>query len=1055
MMLSAALAAAQVATGSIAGLVADESNAVIPSATVTLINRDTGVQNTARTDAAGFYAFPIVSPGIYTLRAEVQGFRSYEATGLEVQVAQSVKRDIQLKVGDTGTKVEVVATSPVLEQRNAEIGQVIGQKELAELPLNGRNFLDLAKIVPGVAELGTTSQSNGISINGQRANQIGFYFDGVDTRTESAGIPSFSPSVEAIQEFKIQQNDFSAEYGRNPSAINLSLKPGTNGFHGSLFEFLRNNKLDARSFFSPRVDPLRRNQFGAVVSGPVIRNKTFFMFNYEGLRTRRASTLYQSLPTAAQRDGNFAGGPQIFDPATFDSATGRRTAFPGNIIPKARFGQIGNSALKYYPVPNAPGSAAYNNVTSASSVSDGNQYHTRIDHLISSKDLLFGRFSYSTANTISPSGLPLTGSLGDRKVPSITVQESHTFSPNKINQFRAAWTYFKNNAGFPLADHNLAAEEFGLLNLTPSSTAYGLPQLQVSGLTQIGSNSFQPAGSRDNTYSLADDFSWIAGKHTIKFGFDGRYYRPAGLVQQTPNSILTFENRFTNQPGVAGTGSPIADLVLGLPYTGRATQFAESNGWVSMKYYYYGFYVQDEVRFSPKLTMNLGLRYEYQTPYYERFGDLAIFDPVGAKFLKLDDDINTLNKADRNNFAPRVGFAYSLTPRTVLRFGGGVFYGQPRGSEFSSFQLSPPFVIDTTLTSNPTVPDLVGKLFPKTQVRDAAGRILLTPNTNVFSLDPNFPTNYTYQWNFGVQRELAGNWLLEVAYVGNSAHKLTGRDLVNQALPDADPSRPTPVIGRRPNPNIGDVSMVKALDPSNYHGLNVKLNKRFSTGLSILAGYTYSKVMGIGGALFGDQSRLQDQRNRRGEFAALEFNQTQRLTAGWIYELPFGKGKRLANVSGPAGAVVSGWSFQGLYTAHTGFPLTPTSSVSTNVGRQDANRSNRTCDGNLSGDNRRLTRWFDTSCFPDHLFGVFGNSGNGVITGPGVNNFDLTLMKNTSIPIGRAEPGTLQFRAEFFNAFNHASFGDPNMAANTAQFGVIRSTRINGREIQLALKFLF
>lgn len=1045
-LFSVSLSWSQVSSGSIAGLITDESNAVIPSVAVSLVNQSTGAQRITKTDAAGIFVFPIVPPGVYTLRAEMQGFRSYEASGLEVQVAQQVKHDIQLNVGDTATKLEVVATTPVLEQRNAEIGQVIGQKEVAELPLNGRNFLDLAKIVPGVAELAGSSQSNGLAIQGQRANQIGFYFDGIDTRTEASGAPAFSPSVEAIQEFKIQQNDFSAEYGRNPSAINLSLKSGTNGLHGSLFEFLRNNALDSRSFFAPRLNPLRRNQFGTVVSGPILRNKTFFMFNYEGLRTRRANTLYLSVPTTAQRDGNFAGLAQIFDPLTFDPAANRRQPFAGNVIPKARFGLIGNSSLKYFPVPNAQGAAAYNDVVSASAVSDANQFHTRLDHQIGSRDLLFGRFSYSTANTVTPAGLPLTGSLGDQTVPSITIQESHTFSPARINQFRAAWTYYRSNAGFPLAERNLAAEEFGLLNLNPSTTAYGLPQLVVAGLSTIGANAFQPAGSRDNMYSLADDFTWISGRHTLKFGFDGRYYRPAALVQQTPNSILTFENRFANQPGVAGTGSAIADLLLGFPYTGRATQFAESNGWVTMKYYYYGFYAQDEIRLSPKFTMNLGLRYEYQTPYYERFGDLAIFDPVAARFLKLDDDIQTLNRPDRNNFAPRIGLAYSIASRTVLRAGAGVFYGQPRGSEFSSFQLSPPFVIDTTLTSNPLVPDLIGKLFPKTQVRDpATGRILLTPNTNVFSLDPNFPANYTFQWNFGVQRELANNWLLEAAYAGNSAHKLTGRDLVNQAFLDRDPTKPTPVIGRRPNPNIGDVSLVRALDPSHYHGLNVKLNKRFSNGFSVLGAYTYSKVMGIGGALFGDQSRQQDERNRRSEYAALEFSQKHRLTAGWIYELPFGKRQPL----------IGGWSFQGLYTAHSGFPLTPNSSVSSNVGRQDMNRSNRTCDGNLSGDARRLDHWFDTSCFPDHAFGVFGNSGNGVIIGPGVNDFDLTLMKNTAIPMGSREPATLQFRAEFFNAFNHPSFADPNMSAGTAQFGVIRATRINGREIQLALKFLF
>jgi len=339
-------------------------------------------------------------------------------------------------------------------------------------------------------------------------------------------------------------------------------------------------------------------------------------------------------------------------------------------------------------------------------------------------------------------------------------------------------------------------------------------------------------------------FSWISGKHSIRFGFDGRYYRPAGLVQQTPNSILTFENRFTNQPGAANTGNPVAELMLGIPYTGRATQFAESNGWVSLKYYYYGFYLQDEIRLLPKLTLNIGLRYEYQTPYYERFGDLAIFDPVKGQFYKLDEDIPRLHDPDGNNFAPRVGLAWSVNSKTVIRAGSGVFYGQPRGSEFSSFQLSPPFVIDSTLTSNPNVPELIGRLFPRTQVRDpATGKILLSPNTNVFSLDPKFRTNYTFQWNFGIQRELAAGWLLDTSYVGNSAQKLTGRDLVNQAYVDADPLRPTPVNNRRPNPNIGDVSMVKSLDPSNYHALNVKLNKRFSSGFSVLGGYTYSKVM--------------------------------------------------------------------------------------------------------------------------------------------------------------------------------------------------------------------
>lgn len=1051
-LLLGALSAAhgQGSSGSIAGQVTDPSHANVPNAMVHLVDQSTGVDRVAKSDASGNYLFPIVPPGLYRIRAEAPGFRGVEVSGLEVQVAQQVKRDVELAVGDMSTKVEITATSPVLDERSAEVGQVIGSKEVVELPLNGRNYFDLAKLAPGVAELGTSSQSNGLSINGQRANQISFFFDGIDTRTETSGRPAFTPSIEAIQEFRIQENDFAAEYGRNPSAINLTLRPGGNAVHGTVFEFLRNNKLDARSFFSPQVDPLRRNQFGGVVSGPVKHNKTFFMVNYEGLRTRRANTLYLTVPTEAQRAGNFAGGPAIYDPATYNATTNQRQPFPGNVIPTSRFGTIGNSALKYFPVPNAAGNAAYNYIVPVSAQSDGDQVHTRIDHTFSTSDSLFGRYSYSKSANITPSGLPSTGTAEDNKAHSVTVQEAHIFSPNKVNQLRTGWVFYDTTTVFPTIGSNITQSEFGLLNLNPPSTAFGVPQLSVAGLSNIGANPFQPGGQRENVYTLADDFNWIHGRNSFKFGFDGRYYRPAQRIQQTPNATLTFENRFTNQPGVAGTGSAIADLLLGLPYTGRATQLAESNSLVSLKYYYYGFYAQNEMRVTPHLVINAGLRYEYQTPYSERYNDAAQYDYANSRFIKLGEGVDALNNPDKNNFAPRLGIAYTLNSRTVIRTGAGVFFGSPRGSELGSLQLSPPFVIDTTLTSNALVPDLVGRLFPVPVVRTASGQIASSPNTNVFALDPNFPSNYTYQWNFGIQRELVANWLLEVGYVGNSAHKLTGRDLVNQAIPDVDPSRPTPVNSRRPNQNIGDVSFVRAIDQSHYHSLAVKLNKRFSYGLSVIGAYTYSKAMGIGGALSGDQSRQQDAHNRAAEYAPLEFDQKHRATIAWVYELPVGR-----SLQGASGALASGWSVQGNFVAHTGFPLTPTSSVSSNVGRQDLNRADRLCDGNLSGDMRSLTRWFDTSCFVNHAFGRFGNSGNGVIIGPGLVNTDLTAMKNTRVPLGRSEPGTLQFRAEFFNALNHASFGDPNMSAGTAQFGVIRSTRTNGREIQLALKLLF
>jgi hypothetical protein len=1056
-ILFAAAMRAQVSTGSIAGRVTDPAHAVVPSATVSLTNQGTGNRKSMKTDANGDYMFPIVDPGAYRLRVEAPGFKAYEASGLTVQVAQPVTQNVTLEIGDTSTKVEVAATAPVLDQRSAEVGQVIEHREVVDLPLNGRQFLDLAKLVPGVAELdpSTGSQSNGLAINGLRANQIGFYIDGVDVRTESSGKPAFTPSIEAIQEFKIQENDFSAESGRNPVAMNVTLRAGTNGLHGSLFEFLRNNDFDARSFFSPAVNSLRRNQFGAVVSGPIIRNKTFFMVNYEGLRTSQSSTLYRSVPTNNQRAGNFAGGPQIYDPATFDPATNARQPFPNNVIPTSRFGAIGASSLKYYPAPNAS-SGGFNFITDTANVNNGDQFHTRIDHQIGDKDLLFGRYSYTKANNITPGGLPLTGTIENILGNNITLQESHTFAPTLINQVRMAWTYYKDFVGFPLSSGNLTPD-FGLINLNPQSDATGLPQLVVPGLSTIGANAFQPTGPRENIFNLSDDLTCIRGRHTWKIGFDGRLYRPAALVQQTPNGIITFANQFSNQPNVSGTGSAVADLLLGTPTSVRATQFAETNGWVSLKYYYYGGYAQDEIRLMPNLTITAGLRYEYQTPYNDIYNNLADFNVRTGQFLKLGEQITNLNNPDGNNFAPRLGLAYSISPKTVLRAGFGVFYGEPRGSEFSSFPLSPPFVIDQTVVSNPLVPNLIGQLFPIPVVRDpVTHQILESPNVNVFSLDPNFRTNYTYNWNFTIQREILHNTLLEAGYVGNSAHKLTGRELANQAVLDADPTHPTPVINRRPNPNIGDVSLVAALDNSSYHSLNVKLNRRFSNGISILGAYTYSKAMGIGGAEYGDQSRQQNAYDRAAEYAALDFNQTERLTLSWIYELPFGKGKAFGSSLGGVGAALAGgWSVQGNYTAHTGFPLTPVSGVSSNVGRQDLNRSNRVCNGNLSGAARTLNAWFNTSCFPDHLFGTFGNSGNDVIGGPGVNNFDLAALKNTSFSMGRREPVVLQFRGEFFNAFNHADFGDPNLTTSTAQFGVIRTTSIPGRQIQLGLKLLF
>jgi hypothetical protein len=1039
---SAAVLYGQGSLGSISGRITDTSGGVLAGASVTLTNTGTDQHKTAVSSAAGYYIFPDVAPGAYTIKAQLKGFQSSVTSGIGLQVGQTLTNDIQMAVGEVTSSVEVKAAAEQLQRESASTGQVITTEQVLNMPLNGRNFLALSLLAPGASENpGAQSQ---FSINGMRGNQTSILFDGVDSRMFQNGRPALTPSIDALQEFKIQQNSNSAAYGNGAAIINSALRSGTNAIHGAAWEFLRNDALDAKGFFDKVKPALRRNQFGFTVGGPIRHNKTFFFFNYEGLRTRQTVTQYAFVPTPAQLSGNFSGGAAIYDPATINAAN-QRLPFANNAIPTSRIGVFAQAASKYYPAPNLTGVPGYNYVAGVSLPENAKQFNVRVDHQFSAADSLFVRASRSTDESVGYSfPLPYSGTTSQVNGTQVVLRETHIFSPNLLNEFTLGYTYGLNATYDQLAPNAIAIDQFKLANLRIPAFEQGLPLLSITGYSAMGSPINEPFGGTENYYQLSDDVTYARNRNQLKAGFEIRQFRPSMYDQQTANGNLGFNGQFTNQPGVSGAGSAVADFVLNAPYTASATQLVNSSGQLTLRWNHYAFYVQDDYKLTPKITLNLGLRYEYDSPFKAVYGDAYTWDVTNHVFLVPGKSIGSLTKPDRNNFAPRFGIAYSVAPRTVVRAGFGVFYGFIRGLELSSgYHLDPPFVVSTTVNSAALTPTIGSGVFLPAPTGSAP-----TATTNLFSVDNNLPANYTYQWNVAVQRQLSDTMSLQVAYVGSSSHKLIGRTLVNQAVVDANPLQPTAIQNRRPYPGAGDISMTEAIDNANYNALQATAEKRLSKGLTFLASYTWSKALGIAEA--GDQSAIGDQYvPRHNYYGPTPYDQPQRLTLSGTYELPFGTGKQFASTISPiANKFIGGWNVTGIGTFFRGEYATPTSNISANVGRVDRNVPNCISNPNLSGNARTVQRWFNTAAIAGQPFGTFGNCGVGVIEIPGESNVDLAVIKDTRV----GERLKVELRSEFFNFFNHPSFGAPNVTLGSASFGVITSTRTTSRQIQFGLK---
>jgi hypothetical protein len=1076
---------AQQESATITGEVTDASGGLVPKAMITVTNVGTNISVNTETSDQGSYTVPSLRPGDYTVTVEKSGFSKTLRSGVTLQVNQFTRIDIILQAGQVSETVVVTGGAPLLETENSSRGSVIDQRKIVELPLNGRDYNQLALLSPGVLpgtpRLASVNFKGVLNVNGNRTFNNVFLLDGVDNISYSnsfrgENVQLVQPSIEALQEFKIQTNAYSAEFGRSSGAVvNATIKSGTNSIHGSVYEFLRNDALDANNFFSNALGapkPVRkRNQFGAAVGGPLVKNRTFWFADYEGLRDQEGIPRTRLVPTAAQKAG-------LFSVAVFDPFAPGRPEFGKNaqgqwVIPQNRWDPVGAKIVALIPDPNVAGTNIYASTPITTTRQD--QFDVRIDHQIATNKTLFGRYSFVDTLTFRPAPLPglAEGSFNDafgsnaNRSQALAIGLTWIFSQTFVGDFRFGWgrgNYFTSppNAGVD------GAAEVGLKNVpNDPQIVGGVPKVNIQGFDAVGRHTSTPQFQTPRSWNPRVTLSLNRGQHFFKFG--GEFLHVQTKINDLNATIgrMNFEDRFT--------GRAVGDLLLGLPSQLALTSFTVMDQGQDM---YFSFF-QDDFKFSPKLTLNFGLRYEFATPPREKNNQFANFDPqTGTVIFAKDGDLfaRSLIHPDRNNFAPRVGFAYSLTPRWVMRGAYGVFYSHTvRQGREGLLGFNPPFLVDNLLQTSVSgaaaiVPAPPAAFFPFRLVDGYPTGLLDPASLNSLTVlrraqDAFQRTPYIQQYNFGVQYELTKDLVLDVAYVGNKGTKLNGFRNLNQraVITNANGSQSA---GVRPYPAFGDIQWMENRVLSNYNALQLRLEKRFSKGLSALLSYTWGKALteapdhistsGVGAGFdTGTFRQPQNGNNLKAERGLAEFDIKQRFVASYIYELPFGHGRRWgANWNKAADLILGGWQLSGIHVLQGGLGLTATLSGSTvlNIGGERQARANVVGNPILSGSQRTLQRWFNTDAFAAFSPSpqAFGNAGVGTMRGPGYRNFDFTLAKDFHVN----ERVRVQFRTEFFNAFNHANFGPPNIARDSSGFGQIL-TASNARIIQFGLKGYF
>lgn len=1065
---------AQQDTGIITGVVTDPSGSAVPNATLSLLNTATNVTTTVATDNDGLFVATPLRIGTYTISVESRGFKKSVREGVALRVQDRLRVDFQLEVGQLTETIDIRAEAPLLQSETTSLGQVIATKPVSELPLNGRNFVQLIALTPGAyvpQRNNSLYQDFLIGINGNRIQNNNFLLDGINNNTTDNNQAPILPNPDAIAEFKVQSNLLPAEFGRGlGGTINISLRSGTNSFHGVLFEFLRNDKLDANNFFNvgrPRPS-FQQNQFGGAMGGPVHlprlydgRNRTFFFANYQGTRIRKGLTRIFTVPTPAMRAGDFSGLPPIFDPATTRAGSDGRTvrdAFEANRIPANRFDPIMQRYLALYPLPNQPG-LANNYILNPKYTDTNDQGDIKLDHVLSERDSFMFRYSRGDREFIVPLNVPDVPYNGyfaaNEFLPQVinnrgaVISHTHTFSPRVINEARFGFNRLYATVT-PRSNGQNLATEFGIGGVPSDPQSSGLTLVGVTGFASLG-DSFDTRRGQ-NVFHILDNVTIIAGRHSFKMGFDHRRTQFNLGQGSSPRGSFAFNGVFSQNPlSRTGTGSPFADFLLGLPDSASIG----TNVRAGMRVRNYSGFVQDDWKVSNRLTMNIGVRYEFTTPVTEVANRMANFDlatnsVVLAKPGSLED--RALARADRNNFAPRVGIAFQLNQRTVVRTGYGMFHTlEDAGHHNPAF--NPPFSASFTYPSN--------QLDPATALRPVqgfppvgfAGASFSNLFLNINGRPYDFPAAYSQQWNFTIGRQIR-DFSFEAAYVGNKANKLMANRNINQPAPG-----PGSVNSRRLFPGWGSITFQEPRGNSIYHGLQTKAEKRFSLGHLFLLSYTWAKALDDSDSTqlstTGGTGNLQDQQNLRGERSRSFQDVRHRLVFSYLWELPFGRGRALAgNISPGWNRLIGGWQLNGITSYQSGRPFTINSSFDhSNTGSSNIRPDATGISPDLPSEERSVRRWINAAAFrtPDGF--AFGNTGRNVGTGPSLTNFDVSAFKDFAFDAEARR--RLQFRAEFFNVMNTPQLQIPNRTFNTSQFGTITETVADNRDVQLALRFIW
>jgi len=1076
--LLALTAIAQLPTGKITGIVTDSSGANITGAEVAAENTATGIVLKTVTNESGDYTFPVLSPGHYGLLVRKAGFESINRSGIELAVSQTARIDFSLKVGSTQETVEVKAALPLLDNATASLGQVIDTRAVSDLPLNGRNFLQLAKLSTGVLEpkQGDRNKDGGSFIaNGVRAQLNNFLLDGVDNNSkvldqQNSSPVAVQPSVDAVQEFKVETNNYSAEYGYSAGAVvNASLKGGGNQLHGDVFEFLRNNVFDARNYFASPTQPkpvLQRNQYGGTLGGPIVKNKAFLFGSFEQTRENDGITYVTTVPTAAMKTGNFAGQPSIFDPSTtvsLGNGAYKRTQFTGNQIPLNRIDPAAAKLMALFPAPTSAGSANNYTVSPVQNIKT-NRFDFRHDLQLSDKDNLFARYSYFTYDYRYPGPFdaPLIGSTTFQNSVKATtgnaagLGETHSFSPRVVNEFRAGYNRIQDVLTPFVQDY--IDDQYGLGGIPRQPGVAGLPSILISGTTTIGEATFLPNSKVSETTTLQDNVSVQSGNHALKFGGSYRFVRSYFAISSNARGNYTFSGGFTQDPQNRGaTGSGLGDFILGIPSTGTISNFTQGD----LRYRYWGGFVQDDWKVTSKLTINAGLRYELWTQPVERHNSQANFFladrklayafnnvPAGIPASAVENvplavDTRSLLKTSHTNFAPRLGFAYQAAPSLVIRGGAGIFYADsPFIGASGRLVANPPYAIANTYATDNITPILgLSTGFPANSVNAVNFN-----STNLVTFAPDLENGAVYHWSMGGQKQV-GQYVFDVNYVGTRAVKLPLGYNVNQALAGAGS-----VASRRPYQGFNDIAQQVSMGYSRYNALEARAERRYSNGLSLLVSYTYSKSLDNGGeVLVGDLS-LRNVNNVDQEYSLSTGDMRHRFVSSVLYDLPFGRGRRFDIANPLLNAVAGGWQVNTIVTVHSGQPFTPVLGVSSaNTG---AARPSVLRDGNLPSDKRTVQNWFDKTAFYSPAQYLYGNAGRDILIAPGAANVDFSTFKRFSLARLR-EATELQVRAEFFNFFNHPQFGVPNNRVDIAQGASITTLSTPMRQLQFGVKLLF